>query len=314
MRAVRCLEGHPTVVEVARPVGDGVVVRVASAGICGSDLHLLDMGLPMTFGHEVAGTLPDGTPVAVEPLAPCGSCPACERGDHARCVLGPAIVFGVGRDGGMADEVLVPEGALAALPAGVGLADASLVEPLAVAVRGVRRGGLTGTERVAVVGGGSIGQMAVVAAQATGARVELEARHDHQRAAGERLGAGSVEGSPEGGYDVVVEAAGSASALARAVDLVRPGGTVVLLGSYWDGDVTMPGLAITMKEVTMVPSTMYGRVGPSRDIDVAVSILAARPEVPGAVITHRFPLDAAAEAFAVAADRAAGAIKVVLVP
>jgi threonine dehydrogenase-like Zn-dependent dehydrogenase len=76
----------------------------------------------------------------------------------------------------------------------------------------------------------------------------------------------------------------------------------------------MPGLAVTMKEVTLVPATMYSRVGPSRDVDVAAALLAARPEFADAVITHRFPLDAAVEAFAVAQDRAAGAIKVVLEP
>ncbi len=124
------------------------------------------------------------------------------------------------------------------------------------------------------------------------------------------MGAGGVEGT----YDVVVEAAGTDSALARAIDLARPGGRVVLLGSYWDGDVTMPGLSVTMKEITLVPATMYGRVGPSRDIDVAATILAARPEFVDAVVTHRFPLDAAVEAFAIAQDRAAGAIKVVLEP
>ena len=74
------------------------------------------------------------------------------------------------------------------------------------------------------------------------------------------------------------------------------------------------GMSVTMKEITLVPATMYNRVGPSRDIDVAASILGVRPDLPDAVITHRFPLDAGAEAFAVAADRSAGAIKVVLEP
>lgn len=312
MRAVRCPGGTPTVVDVALPVphGDEVVVRVASAGICGSDLHLLSFGLPLTFGHEIAGYLADGTAVAIEPIAPCGVCDSCRAGDLARCVRGPAIVLGVGRDGGMAEQCLVPVSALSPLPAGIDPRNGSLVEPLAVAVHGIRRGGVRASDRVAVVGGGSIGLTALVVAQATGATVDLEARHDRQREAAARLGAGEVDGS----YDIVVEAAGTASALARAVDLARPGGTVVLLGSYWDGDVTMPGLSVTMKEVTLVPATMYGRVGPSRDIDVAAAILAARPEVPDAMITHRFPLDAAVEAFAVAQDRAAGAIKVVLEP
>jgi len=310
MKAVRCSEGRARVVDVDPPGGDGVRVRVASAGICGSDLHLLDMGLPTTFGHEVAGLLPDGRAVAVEPIAPCGVCDHCRSGDHQRCVLGPAMVMGVGREGGMAEECVVPSSALVPLPAGVSVTDACLVEPLAVAVHGVRRAGLAGGERVAVVGGGSIGLCAAVAAQAAGGDVSVAARHDRQREAAERIGATE----PDGEHDVVVEAAGTASALADAVRWCRPGGRVVLLASYWDGTVEIPAMEVTMKEVTLVPASMYGRVGPSRDIDAAASLLASRPEVPEALITHRFPLDAAAEAFAVAADRASGAVKVVLEP
>lgn len=310
MRAVRCNEGRPTVIDVDPPSGDGVVVTVASAGICGSDLHLVPMGLPATFGHELAGFLPDGRPVAVEPIDPCGTCDACVDGDLQRCVRGPAMVFGVGRDGGMAEQCLVPSSAIAPLPAGVEAADGCLVEPLAVAVHGVRRGGVRGGDRVGVIGGGTIGQAALVASRAAGATVDLVARHDRQREAASRLGGGD----PTDGYDVVIEAAGTSSAMADAVRRCRPGGTVVLLASYWDGVVELPGLEVTMKEITLVPAVMYGRVGPSRDIDVAAAILATRPEVPETLITHRFPLDAAVEAFAVAADRAAGAIKVVLEP
>ena len=205
---------------------------------------------------------------------------------------------------------MVPATSIARLPAGIALKDACLVEPLAVAVHGVRQGRISGVQRVAVVGGGAIGQMALIAAQAVGATVDLEARHDSQREAADRLGAGTVSGE----YDVVIEAAGTASALARAVELCRPGGRVVLLGTYWDGGVVMPGMEICMKEVELVPACMYGRSGPSRDFDVAVAILAGRPAISATLITHRFPLDAVAEAFSVARDRAAGAIKVVLEP
>jgi L-iditol 2-dehydrogenase len=311
MRAVRCPEGVPQIVDIPSPTGEGVIVDVVSAGICGSDLHLLPMGLTATFGHEFAGTLSDGTPVAVEPIDPCGECSACLDGNHQRCVRGPVMNFGVGRDGGMADQVLAPASSIALLPAGVSPSNGCLVEPLAVAVHGIRRGGVRGTDRVAVIGGGTIGQMALVVAQQTGAAVDLTARHDRQREAADRLGAGETSGY---GYDIVVEAAGTASALDEAVQRCRPGGTVVLLGSYWDGTVEMPGLSVTMKEITLVPAVMYARVGPSRDIDVAATILAARPELPDAVITHRFPLDAAGDAFAVASDRSTGAIKVVLEP
>jgi threonine dehydrogenase-like Zn-dependent dehydrogenase len=271
----------------------------------------LNFGLPATFGHEFAGTLADGTPVAVEPIDPCLVCEACVDGNTQLCVRGPAMAFGVGRDGGMAEKVLVPTTSIARLPVGVAASNGCLVEPLAVAVHGVRRGNIRGSDRVAVIGGGTIGQTALVVAQQTGAKVDLAARHDRQIDAAARLGAGALEGH---GYDVVIEAAGTASALAEAADRCRPGGTIVLLGSYWDGSVEMPGMAIGMKELTLVPAVMYGRVGPSRDIDVAATILAQRPELPDVIVTHRFPLDAAAEAFAVAADRSAGAIKVVLEP
>lgn len=311
MRAVRCPDGTPTVVDVPEPTGEGVLVTVRSAGICGSDLHLLSFGLPATFGHEFAGTLADGTPVAVEPIDPCFVCDACVEGNTQLCVRGPAMAFGVGRDGGMAEKVLAPATAISRLPVGVDASDGCLVEPLAVAVHGIRRGNITGGQRVAVIGGGTIGQTALVVAQHTGAKVDLSARHERQIEAATRLGAGQLEGN---GYDVVIEAAGTASALAEAADRCRPGGTIVLLGSYWDGSVEMPGMAIGMKELSIVPAVMYGRLGPSRDIDAAATILSQRPELPDIIVTHRFPLDAAAEAFAVAADRSAGAIKVVLEP
>lgn len=311
MRAVRCRDGQPYVAEVPRPEGDGVVVRIASAGICGSDQHLLSFGLPLTFGHEFAGRLPDGTPVAVEPITPCGECARCRDGDVQLCVRGPGMVFGVGRDGGMAEECLAPASTIVPLPVGVDPSFGCLVEPIAVAVHGVRRAGVRGTDRVAVIGGGTIGQTASVAAQATGATVDLVARHDRQREAAVRLGAGEVDGD---GYDVVIEAAGTASALAEAAERCRPGGTILGLGSYWDGAVEMPGMAMAFKELVFVPTQMYGRSGPSRDVDVAATLLALRPEIAEVLITHRFPLDAAAEAFAVARDRAAGAIKVVLEP
>jgi len=309
MRTVHAIDGEVVVDQGAEPAGEGLVVTVASSGICGSDLHLVPWSLPVVMGHEFAGMLADGTPVAVEPLAPCGTCEACTSGAYNFCTLGPGMIFGVGRDGGMAEKCVVPPAAISPLPAGLALGDACLAEPLAVTVHGVRRGDIAASDRVAVIGGGSLGQLALVAAQATGATVDLEARHDAQRQAAERLGAGPVTG----GYDVVIEAAGTTSALARAVELCRAGGRVVIVGTYWE-EAVLPAMDACMREITLVPASLYGRSGPSRDFDVAVSILAARPEVARTVITHRFPLDAAAEAFATARDRSAGAIKVVLEP
>lgn len=311
MKAVRAEGDGVAVFDLPPPSGEGVEIRVRSAGICGSDLHLLGAGLPSTLGHEFAGLLPDGTAVAVEPLAPCGACEHCKTGHYNHCERGSSMILGVGRDGGMAERVRVPERALVPLPGGVDVSDACLVEPLAVAVHGIRRARISGRERIAVIGGGTIGLAGVAAARATGARVDLAARHDAQNEAGQRLGAGRVDES--GAYDIVIDAAGTTSSLERAVALTRPRGALLLLSTFWEGMV-LPGLALCMKEIDVVPAAMYDGVGRDRDVDTAASLLAANPEIPRAIITHRFPLEAAAEAFGVAADRRAGAIKVVLEP
>ena len=296
------------------PDGPGVRVDVKAAGICGTDLHLIsgaDFPPPaVTLGHEIAGITENGTPVASEPLSPCGACAACARGDQHLCVRSTANFFGVGLDGGMADRIVVPERCLVPLPAGVDVRDAALVEPLAVVVHSLRRSGARPDQRVAVIGGGTIGLCAVVAARARGCEVGLVARHDAQRAASERLGATEIT---DGGYDIVIEAAGSESALARAVDLARPGGTVVIPGVYW-GPVTVPGMAMCLKEVSLCPTALYSRTAAGRDIDAAAALLATVPYLGDTLITHRFPLEAAAEAFETAASRDRGAIKVVLEP
>jgi L-iditol 2-dehydrogenase len=312
MRAVRCREKSVEVVDVPAPTGSGVRVRIRSAGICGSDLHMIDAGFPLphTLGHEIAGVTEDGTPVAIEPLIPCGRCGYCRTGAYNLCERGASAVIGVARDGGMAEEIRVPERCLVPLSRAARPADACLVEPLSVAVHGLRRAGLRGDQRVAIVGGGSVGLCALAAAGASGAEVGLVARHDAQIEAGARLGATP---SVDGGYDLVIDAAGTASALQRAVELCRPDGTLLLLATYWSG-LTLPGFALCLKEIRVVPASMHGRHGVARDVDVAAALLAARPEVADALITHRFPLDAAREAFATAADRKSGAIKVVLEP
>jgi 2-desacetyl-2-hydroxyethyl bacteriochlorophyllide A dehydrogenase len=309
MRAVRCEGRDVRVVELPPTAGPGVRVRVKAAGVCGSDLHLLGQVQGITLGHEIAGVTDDGTPVAVEPMSPCGVCGPCRAGDCNLCVEGVRMFHGVGLDGGMADEMRVPARALVPLPSGLPLRDASLVEPLAVVVYALRRAGLRASQRVVVIGGGTIGLCAVAAARAAGAEVALVARHDAQRAAGERLGATQASGQ----YDLVIEAAGSESALAQAIELAKPGGTVSIPGIYWT-PIQLAGLPMCLREVTLQPAMLYSRGAVGRDVDVAAATLCATPELPRAVITHRFPLDAAAEAFATAASRSSGAIKVVLEP
>lgn len=310
MRGVRNTEDGIQVLDVPapEPTGDQVRVRVAAAGICGSDLHLIEWGpMPVTLGHEVAGHLDDGTPVAVEPVHRCGSCPSCLRGDTHLCPMAQTI--GIGLDGGMADELAVPPECVVPLPDGLAVGDASLVEPVACAVRSLHRARVEPGQRVAVVGGGTLGIAAVAAAAHLGCEVGIAARHPHQLAAAEAVGGRPVEGH----YDVVVEAAGTSSAFNQAIELARVRGAIALLGTYW-GELTLSATAIGLKELDVHGSLAYGHQHGAREVDDAAQLLAAVPELAPAMITHRFGLDDAAEAFRVAADRSAGAIKVTLEP
>src|SRR5579883_480559 len=313
MKAVRCEHGKVRLVEVDRPKGEGIRVKVASVGVCGSDLHLLTSGFPIqsTLGHEIAGITENGTPVAIEPMAPCGRCAYCTQGRYNLCELGSfATTFGVGRDGGMAEEMIVPERCLVPLPAGLTVADACLVEPFAVAIHGIIHAGIRATHRVAIIGGGSIGLCALAAVKDVGAEVALLARHDRQKAAGERLGA---KLGASGSYDIVIDCAGTSAALTEAVGLCKPGATLLLLATYWEG-LTLPSFEVTTKELKILSSASYARHGMVRDVDVAAALMARNPAIAESIITHRMPLDSAVEAFAIAADRSHGAIKVALEP
>ena len=312
MRAVRHTDNGIEVVDLPSPdATDGRFrVHVRSAGICGSDLHMLSWGpMPVTLGHEIAGHLDDGTPVAVWPLVPCGRCDRCAAAEVTQCRRAVTQSYGIGRDGGMADEMVVEESCVVPLPDGLDVAHGALVEPIACSLHALRRAGLRGDERVAVVGAGAIGLAAIAVARASGSVVDVAGRHDAQREAAARIGAGT---EPEGEYDVVVDAAGTDSALKMCFDLLRPGGTVALVASYWE-PVTFPQF-FSIKEPVVVGSNMHGHDETGRDMDAAARVLADDPEIASAMITHRLPLDRAADAFSVAADRAAGAIKVLLEP
>ncbi len=309
MRAVRSVEGRPTVLEVDDPTGDWPLLEVGSASICGSDLTLVGWNLPTTLGHEFAGTV-DGVAYCVEPTVRCGDCDQCRIGATQRCRgSAPHGIIGVAFDGGLAERVAVPADCLVPLPDGLAVADASLVEPLAVSWHALRRAAAAPGERVLVVGGGSVGLLTVAAARAMGLDVDLDARHDHQRVAGDRLGAGS----PRGQYDITVEAAGTDTALATCVRKTTPGGRIALVGMA-QSDRQVPSIPFVMNELSMLGCNCYDSGGGGREFARAAAVLAADPEIAATVITHRFLLAEAAEAFRVAADRGSGAIKVVLQP
>ncbi len=290
---------------------DPVRIRVRSCGICGSDINLAGWNIPVTLGHEFSGVLDDGTEVAVQPNVWCGACDRCLAGETNLCRTGLSRLHGVSVDGGFADEVIVDRSCLIALPAGVSPEIGALVEPLAVAVHALNRieSEFADGASVLVIGGGSIGLAVVAVARARGIDIDLSARYDHQHEVGERLGAGRALADE---YDVVVDAAGSQSSLDTAVARVRPGGTLLVAATYWEP--VGIGTALLGKEVRVVPATMYGHHHGTREFDTAAAVLDGQPAIADALVSHRFGLDDAAEAFRVAGDRSSGAIKVVLQP
>jgi threonine dehydrogenase-like Zn-dependent dehydrogenase len=283
-------------------------VKVAACGICGSDFHIIGWKPKITLGHEVSGYLEDGTPVAIWPREPCWTCEHCREGRVQLCVTGPGTL-GVRQDGGMADEVTVAPSGPVPLPANVVVEDACLVEPIACVLHGLNRVEIKPLHRVAVIGGGTIGLVAAAATAWLGCDVGVSARYPHQKAAAERLGA---HVGLSGKYDLVIDAAGSAQALATGFDALRPTGTVLLLGTYWD-PVEFPALFCNL-EPTIVGAVGHSRQVGGRDADGAVTLLSNVPELAPTLITHRFGLDEVVRAFEVAEDRKSGAIKVVLQP
>ncbi len=307
---MRCIPGGVAVVDVDEPTGDGELVRVSTVSICASDFQYIAWGSEQIIGHEIAGVLEDGTAVAVEAIFGCDACEWCLRGNYNRCAMAATSALGITAPGGMSELFRAPTRALRRLPQGLGPSEACLVEPGSVAWHACRTGGVGPDTRVAVVGAGAIGLLAVTAAQSLGAaEVAVEARHPHQREVAERFGASP----PVGVYDVVVESAGSESSLHRSFELVRPGGTVVTVGVFAP-DVPWPHLAAFLKEAKTAPSLGYCADGDVREFDRVAAMLAARPEIAETLITHRFGIEDAVHAFDVARDRAKGTFRVVVHP
>ncbi|MFI8595572.1 zinc-binding dehydrogenase [Microbacterium sp. NPDC078428] len=296
---------------VARP-GE-VVVEVAYVGICGSDLLMWEGGFdrvrpPVTMGHEFSGRvvaigegveLPLGQRVAVMPLISCGRCAPCRAGRTHVCeTLG---LYGIDRDGGAAELVRVPAASVYAIPDSLGLREAALVEPTAVAHHMVRRAAIGAGSHVLVVGGGPIGALlALVGIAVEAASVRVSEPNPDRRSLLESLGISVID--PTGreiselvsdipdGPDVVVELTGLGIGLDTALRAAATGATV-LLGGLAHAPLPVATSVAVFKELQLVGARVYE----AEDFAQAVSLLAAGA-VPGAsLITRVVPLEDAVD-------------------
>lgn len=303
MRAVALgAEGRLAVVERPDPApGLGeVVVAVERCGICGSDLHLKASGLlpaGAVLGHEFAGTIaavgPGPAPqpaaplslgqrVAVLPSRRCGACAPCRTGRSNLCLAQHATVLGLGlNDGGFAEYVRAPATSCHVLPPGTSAEQGALVEPYAVALHALARSraGADPELAVAVLGAGPIGLTCVAALRQAGvARVAVAEPNPRRGAVAAAMGAIVVDDGQRLGRalgaapDVVFDTAGRVATAPLAVEIVAPGGQVVLLGVVGPSErLAMPGLLWVVKEVDVAASIAYT----DAEFAAAVSAVAA---------------------------------------
>lgn len=318
MQALQFQNGQVALREVTPPRADGeALIRVRLAGICNTDLEIVRgyAGFEGTLGHEFVGVVeespdPDwlGQRVVGEINAGCGSCVECRAGDPRHC-LGRSVLGIVGRDGAFADLLRLPVANLVRVPDEVPDDHAVLTEPLAAAGEILAQTEVGPRHRVAVLGDGKLGQLIARVLATTGCRLLLIGKHPAKLALAERVGIEVALGEdltirPAERFDLVVEATGSPAGLARALELVRPRGVLVLKSTF-HGPVTIDTSRLVVDEITLLGSRC-GR------FDQALALLARRAVEVDSLIAARFPLCDGVAALAEAARP--GVMKVLLQP
>jgi L-iditol 2-dehydrogenase len=299
-----------------------VLVRVRAVGICGSDLHWYAesaigeavLTRPLVLGHEAAGVIAEGPRagqrVAIDPAVPCGTCATCERGLGHLC---PAVRFlGHGtNDGAMRELLPWPDDRLVPLPDEIDDVAGAMLEPLGVALHALRLARVRPGDRVAILGAGPIGLLLVQLARASGATTIVATdRLSHRVAAARSFGAQAelvTDGSErvallaatDGlGVDAAIEIAGDDDAVATAIALARPGGTVVIAGIP-TGDTSLITASIARRKgLDLRFSRRMNRVYPQ-----AIALVRRGIVDVGAVVSSQRPLQDAPAAFALAGRR-----------
>jgi 2-desacetyl-2-hydroxyethyl bacteriochlorophyllide A dehydrogenase len=313
---------------VGAPGPGEALVRVAYAGICGSDRELLEGGRPAAFvrypvvpGHEWSGVVAEvgdgadprlvGRKVVGEGFRNCQACDACRQGQTTLCEA-PYEETGFTQPGAWNDFLRLPARLLHVLPEDADLRAAALLEPAACVAEACLLAALVPGERAAVVGGGTLGLLSAQLLRASSPReLVVVARRAEREALARRMGADRLisPGEVKPGFDVVIEAAGTPGSAQLAVDIARRGGRVVLTGI--PGDLADAVSAQTLVTQAVSVFNVFG--APSRAWVHTVRAFAAGVLDPTPLITHELPLSEIREAFRVMAEDP-GVGKVLLKP
>jgi 2-desacetyl-2-hydroxyethyl bacteriochlorophyllide A dehydrogenase len=318
--------------EPRRPEPGEALVRVAWAGICGSDREVLAghrpsayVRYPLVPGHEWSGTVVEvgtagdsallGRKVVGEGFRACLHCAACRRGDTNLCETGYAET-GFTEPGAWSDYLTLPTRLLHVLPDDADLRAAAVLEPAACIASACLRAAAVPGERVAVVGAGTLGLLAVqLLAAARPAELAVVHTRPERLALAVECGATSLvtpaeAGSLAGRFDAVIEAAGAPGTARIATSLARRGGRVVLTGIPAEDDDPPTPADIVLGELTV--HSVFG--ASSRAWQHAVRAFASGALRPELLITHEIALDDVTEAFRVLEHERGSVVKVLLKP
>jgi L-gulonate 5-dehydrogenase len=303
--------------EPGEPAAGELLLEVARAGICGSDMHILHGANPFAtypriIGHEFAGCVAAvgpsvegfsvGDHVVIDPVVPCGTCYPCRIGRHNVCAR--LQVFGVHRDGGFRSRLVVPARNAVKVPPGMSYDIAALAEPYSVAANVLSRTGCGPEDVVLIYGAGTVGLTVLQVARLKGARCIVSDPDDSRLARATAFGAdvtlnprrdqvpAAVAGELDGlGPSVVIDGAGVPALFAEACRVAAPTGRIGLLGFSADPTPLVQQFVVG-KELTIVGSRLNRGFLPQ-----VIEWFASGAIEPAAMITHCFPARDAAAAF-----------------
>jgi len=312
---------------------DEVLVKIQAVSICGSDLHAY-LGVskrripPLVMGHEFSGeivklgkkvkNLSEGERVVVESIISCGTCQLCRLGRNNICQN--LQLVGLHVSGAFSEYVSVPAKKCYTLPKAVSFEEASLVEPLAVAVHAVDLASLEKNDAIGIIGSGAIGLMTLQVAKGRSvSKIFALDTLEYRLAVARNLGATTTidvtKEEPvqkilaDGGVDAVFEAVGHQQTVQQGLAMVKKGGKVIIIGML-EAAMQLPMLDITVKELELHGS--YGYT--SDDFQQALNLIAKRKVNVVPLITHLLPLDNIQHGFEILSLGAENVIKVVLTP
>ena len=315
--------------EVQAPNAGEVLVRIATGGICGSDLHYYNHGgfgtikvkEPMILGHEVSGYIEEVGPevtgltkgdlIALSPSRPCNKCQYCLEGKQNHCenmrFYGSAMPFP--HIQGAFREMIVADASQCVKAEGLTSGEAAMAEPLSVCLHATRRAGDMLGKKVLITGSGPIGTLSVLAARAAGAaEIVVTDLEDQALSYASKVGANKtinmitqaseldVYKEGKGYFDVLFECSGAAPALAAGISVMRPRGIVMQLGL--GGDMSIPMQALTAKELDLRGSFRF-----HEEFAMSVKLMQQGQIDVKPLISHTVKLDDAISGFEIAGDR-----------